>query len=380
MSELKNLNITLPPLQITITDEKQVNLQWVKSQLPEELLANSQGHDQPTLSNEHKRIIASQKLSRRPDNDIINLLVKMGADIDLVKKEVQEINQNPYFQAGQEFVQSLEKLESQLKNQEKLASLSSKYGKIERKSSPSRQYFLENYYAANYPVILTNIMHGWRALQLWNPQYLKEKYGEVEVEIQANRNSDPEYELQVDKHRKKMFLKDYVQSIQTGGKTNDYYMVANNQNLDKSDLKNLLTDIDIFPEYLDPANSQQRIFFWFGPGGTITPLHHDTSNIILAQVYGRKLIKMISPDQSPLLYNYRGVFSKVDCAHPDYEKYPLYSQVKSIEVILEPGEAIFIPVGWWHYVEALDVSISVSFTNFVFPNHYEWKFPQINRY
>ncbi|MGL5509483.1 MAG: cupin-like domain-containing protein, partial [Microcoleaceae cyanobacterium] len=39
-----------------------------------------------------------------------------------------------------------------------------------------------------------------------------------------------------------------------------------------------------------------------------------------------------------------------------------------------------IPVGWWHYVESLEVSISVSFTNFIFPNHYEWKFPQISRY
>jgi ribosomal protein L16 Arg81 hydroxylase len=45
---------------------------------------------------------------------------------------------------------------------------------------------------------------------------------------------------------------------------------------------------------------------------------------------------------------------------------------------LEPGEAIFIPVGWWHHVKSLEVSISVSFTNFVFPNYYEWKYPHIN--
>jgi quercetin dioxygenase-like cupin family protein len=35
-----------------------------------------------------------------------------------------------------------------------------------------------------------------------------------------------------------------------------------------------------------------------------------------------------------------------------------------LEVVVEPGEFLFIPVGWWHWVKALDISISVSFTSF----------------
>jgi ribosomal protein L16 Arg81 hydroxylase len=41
-----------------------------------------------------------------------------------------------------------------------------------------------------------------------------------------------------------------------------------------------------------------------------------------------------------------------------------------MQVVLEPGQALFIPVGWWHHVRSLDVSISVSFTNFLAPNDY----------
>jgi hypothetical protein len=39
-----------------------------------------------------------------------------------------------------------------------------------------------------------------------------------------------------------------------------------------------------------------------------------------------------------------------------------------LETIIGPGEAIFLPVGWWHQVEALDLSASMSFTNFRRPN------------
>jgi ribosomal protein L16 Arg81 hydroxylase len=98
---------------------------------------------------------------------------------------------------------------------------------------------------------------------------------------------------------------------------------------------------------------------------------------MMAQVYGRKRWRLISPQQTPLLYNYVGVFSKVDCENPDYQKYPLFKNVQIIEEVLQPGEVIFVPVGWWHQVKALNTSISLSFTNFVFPNYYTWQDPNI---
>ncbi|NUG52732.1 cupin-like domain-containing protein, partial [Acinetobacter lactucae] len=60
----------------------------------------------------------------------------------------------------------------------------------------------------------------------------------------------------------------------------------------------------------------------------------------------------------------------------DFEKYPLAKSITPVECILNAGDALFIPIGWWHSVESLDVSISISFTHFKAPNHYVDRFPK----
>ena len=42
---------------------------------------------------------------------------------------------------------------------------------------------------------------------------------------------------------------------------------------------------------------------------------------------------------------------------------------------MQPGEALFIPAGWWHQVDALDPSISVTILDFTFTNDYGWYRP-----
>jgi ribosomal protein L16 Arg81 hydroxylase len=93
---------------------------------------------------------------------------------------------------------------------------------------------------------------------------------------------------------------------------------------------------------------------------------------MMMQVAGRKRWKAISPLQNHWMYNNIGVFSEVDAENPDYGKYPLYHNVQVLEFDLHPGEAIFMPVGWWHHVRSLDICISMSFTNFVFDNGFNF--------
>lgn len=130
-----------------------------------------------------------------------------------------------------------------------------------------------------------------------------------------------------------------------------------------------------------PELDEPLLNAWFGPAGTISPLHTDPYHNILSQVVGRKYIRLYAPRESGKLYA-RGVedggvdmenTSEVDIGPLSgwdgteqekakaHEKFPSFKDAQFVDCILEEGECLYIPVGWWHYVRSLSVSFSVSF-------------------
>lgn len=90
----------------------------------------------------------------------------------------------------------------------------------------------------------------------------------------------------------------------------------------------------------------------------------------MAQVHGRKLVKLIPSCDLPRMYNDFHCYTDVDAGTPDLNRFPDYAKVRVIDCVIGPGDFLFLPVGWWHYVKGLDVSITVTFTNFVFNNDF----------
>jgi hypothetical protein len=234
---------------------------------------------------------------------------------------------------------------------------------VERRAQVSREEFFSRYHRQNHPVILTDMMDQWPAMTRWTPDYLKRICGDEIVQIMSGRDSDPHYEIRSENRKTPMRFGEYVDKVVTAGQTNDFYLVAQNEFMQTTGGKRLYDDILPPPDYLDDRRDGY-IFMWFGPGGTVTPLHHDTADIFLAQVQGRKRVTMIPASNKALVYNHIGVFGEVDCEHPDYIRHPLYRYAEKTVFELSPGEILFIPVNWWHHIRALDVSMSVSFTNF----------------
>ncbi len=273
--------------------------------------------------------------------------------------------------------QHLQKVRSVLMMREQMRSLTGAPLTVDRCSELNGEEFLDKYYAQNTPVILTDASDRWPARTLWSPSYLADKLRGVDVEVMAERDSDPDYEINSDQHRFVMPFDEYVSKMETTGPSNDLYLVANNNLLAAPQARALWDDFEPDARFLKPDPEHSQAFLWFGPSGTVTPLHHDTLNVLFNQVLGRKHFILIPSLAIHRLYNNIGVYSEVDPLNPDLERYPLFAGAENIEFDLCPGETLFIPAGWWHHVEALDTSISVSFTNFAYDNSIDWIHPSL---
>ena len=49
---------------------------------------------------------------------------------------------------------------------------------------------------------------------------------------------------------------------------------------------------------------------------------------------------------------------------PDLKTFPLFDRATAYECVIAPGEMLFVPAHWWHYVVGLDPSITISYNFF----------------
>jgi LPS sulfotransferase NodH len=318
-----------------------------------------------------KQWIGQGKLLGAGDEELVSVLVANGYGREPAAAAVAQAGDDDYLTGAAHAYRRLRAAGSVLSALGELARLDSGLAAIERRAAVSRDEFRDRYYAANRPVILTGLLAGWPAVTRWTPEHLKDVAGDERAEVMIRRGAGPDDERNGDVHRRELRFADYVDLVHSGRVTDDYYLVANNGFFERPWTRPLLADCPVFPAYLRPSDGGAQCFFWYGPAGTLTPLHRDTSNILIAQVAGRKRYRLIPAAQWRCVYNREGgVFSDVDAAQPDLDRHPEFRDATVLDFVLEPGEVLFMPVGWWHHVLALEVSISVSFTAFAFPNHF----------
>ena len=337
-------------------------------------------HTKKQVDGDWPQWIAENRLRNCTPDSMLATMVANGLDREACAHAIAHVETDPAYLAARKHQQLQRKLESVLANLQKLWESDSAYAQVDKRAAPSADEFIARYVRGCRPVVLTDMARDWPAMRRWSPQDLKARFGHLEVEIQADRNADPHYEENKLEHRQMSKLGEFVDRVLAGGPTNDYYMTANNEALRQPGFAPLLADIGTLPAFCDASQLGRLSSFWFGPAGTLTPLHHDTLMLFHTQVVGRKRWRFISPLETPKLYNHSGVFSPIDIDRPDLARYPLFAHAKVLEVVVEPGETVFLPLGWWHQVTSLDVSLSFSFSNLAAPNQFEYDNPSIHNW
>jgi hypothetical protein len=218
-------------------------------------------------------------------------------------------------------------------------------------------------------VVLANVP-GWKAIDRWTEAYLKSVAGDRDVVVretdgpprnifqnlaQGGRVSFGEYldwVVQTAHDLEHIVpgttdVQDIVRAVGNSGLDVSYYLDAKLGQLSEA----LATDApapDWYPR--PPVDSN----LWCGVLGTSSGLHCDVTPNCNVQVIGRKHFMLFPPSQSRRLYRVPSVtHCRFDPNAPDFDRYPLARDATGWECTLEPGESLYIPVGWYHQVSVV---------------------------
>lgn len=303
-----------------------------------------------------------------PDTEVKSEMVKNGFAVHSIDQVMADLTVRPEYKAAQQLARNLKQSIALNDALLELEAQTFDFSRLPRVSNLSAEDFHANYYSTNRPVIIEDVVLHWRATKKWDLQFFRREFGSEQVIFQSGRSRDDHRDSFVD-HSTEAPFNVFLDALEHhSADASPVYLIAHDRLLDRSAFRPLLDDIHFDPRYFDGNDTGGRVFFWLGPAGSMTPMHRDLGNVYLAQISGRKLIRLVPSKQLHLMYNECGYHSEADFNDLSLDKFPLLKDANIIEVIVEPGDLLFIPVGWWHFVKALDTSITITGNNFRFPN------------
>ena len=241
------------------------------------------------------------------------------------------------------------------------------------------EIFAKEYQKHGVPVVITGLLDSEPS---WDLDYLCEKLGEKKFPVrfygreryQQDKRKWKNMGSGVESHT--IAFSEYAQKLLSGeANDKDIYLgkcsLANTSLANNPGFKSLKSHLGLSIP-ITPLN------LWVGFGGHTTCLHCDAFDGTLIQLYGAKKIILFPPNQlnnlypfsllNNLLYGFkrRASYSQVYPQNPDLQAFPKFQKAlsQSYEVVLNQGEILYIPVGWWHEVICMGDGVVCSVNRF----------------
>lgn len=225
---------------------------------------------------------------------------------------------------------------------------------IQRIQGLTKKEFTEEFVKTRTPVILTDFVKDSPALDLWNYDYFKSVAGDLMVPVHGSEDAHPD--MVHSAPIAKMKFAEYLDLIQREPTESRLFLF--NLLLEKPEIRKQL----VFNKIVDNLLSWLPLMF-FGGGGSSTRNHFDIdmSHVFLTQFHGEKKVTIFPNSSAPLLYklpyNFHGIG---DMKNMDFDKFPALQYASGWEGTIRFGETIFMPAGYWHYIQYLTGGYSVS--------------------
>ena len=230
---------------------------------------------------------------------------------------------------------------------------------IDRVESISAEDFKKNYYDPKKPLIITGLAKKWPAYEKWGWDYFIDKVGQAEVGVYNNVKSDSYTPINTaDGYMK---FGEYLKKVKAGPLDLRIFLFNIFQHA-----PDIVKDFT-FPEDLMKGFVKKYPMLFVGGQGSITHMHFDIdmSHILHTQFVGKKRVLLFPHEEQHKLYrkpwevlslanfaNYSDTF--------DYENFPAVKKAKGYEVILDHGDTLFMPAGFWHHMEYIEAGFAMS--------------------
>ena len=234
---------------------------------------------------------------------------------------------------------------------------------VDRVSEINPDDFRINYYNPLKPLVITGLSRRWPAYEKWNWDYFKSVVGDRKVGVYNNVKSDAY--TPVNTADDYMKFGDYIDMVRKGPAEWRIFLFNIFEHAPQ------VTEDFSWPEHLMKGFVKRYPMLFTGGKGSVTHMHFDMdlSHILHSQFIGRKRVLLFPFEEQHKLYrkpweplslvNFEKYFDPEN-NKLDPEKYPAVGLAKGYEVVLEHGDTLFMPAGYWHHMEYLDSGFAMS--------------------
>jgi hypothetical protein len=231
-----------------------------------------------------------------------------------------------------------------------------KLQQIDWVSNLTKEQFINDYYKPQKPVIIADAIADWPAYTLWNFDHIRKVAGQKTVPLYDDRPVD--HKDGFNEPHATMNMAEYIDLLEREPTKFRIF------------LWNLLKEVPELQKDFKPLELGLPILkglpmLFFGGQKSYTFMHYDIdlANIFHIHFQGEKRVVLFDQSQSPFMYKIPHsliVREDIDFANPDYDQWPGLRYISGFEGILKHGDVLYMPEGYWHYMQYITPGFSMS--------------------